>query len=509
MDNKITAIYVRRSVSDKDKGNNSLSIDAQKDECIRYLGDGVQFKLYCDDGKSGKDIAHRPAFQQMMSDAKDGLIGTVVVKKYDRFSRNMREYLIITDELDNLGIGVVSLSEPFNTSTKEGRMMRNNLLNFAEFERETIAARVKDAYDTKARETGFYQGGKKHYGYQSSRQTVNGKTGSVLVPSPQAYSVTKAYELYQEPNTSLQYVVEYFKAHSIDTAVEHKGKKSNLDRSHLSRILASPLYVKADAEVYRYLAAHGIEMLDDITAYDGVHGLFVHKGVNGTYIKVGYHEGLVEPSVWLTVQDKKAHNEKIPSRKGAAYTWLGGLVKCAHCGYALCIQHHSNVDNTKQWRSYRDRGAYTTNGCIKKTLQIRPNQVEDAVFKAMQERLNSLEIAKKSKQQPSAEVSTLISEIIRIDKEIEGLMSKLSDADDVLFRYIQDRVSVLHRKKSESEQKLRTLERRHREIDTTPLSKPLQNWDKLSVDEKNAVATKVIEVIRVSDDTGIEVIFSI
>lgn len=29
----ITAIYVRRSVSDKDKGNNSLSIAAQKEEC--------------------------------------------------------------------------------------------------------------------------------------------------------------------------------------------------------------------------------------------------------------------------------------------------------------------------------------------------------------------------------------------------------------------------------------------------------------------------------------------
>ena len=39
-------------------------------------------------------------------------------------------------------------------------MMRNNLLNFAEFERETIAARVADAFQTKARETGFYQGGK-------------------------------------------------------------------------------------------------------------------------------------------------------------------------------------------------------------------------------------------------------------------------------------------------------------------------------------------------------------
>ena len=199
---KFTAIYVRRSVSDADKGNNSLSIAAQKEECIKYLEEGVDYKVYCDDGKSGKDIEHRPAFQQMMTDARDGLIDKIIVKKYDRFSRNMREYLNITDVLDKLGVSVISLSEPFNTETKEGRMMRNNLLNFAEFERETIAARVADAYNTKARETGFYQGGKMYYGYVSSRQTINGKEGSVLVPSPQAYSITKAYELSQEPNTS-------------------------------------------------------------------------------------------------------------------------------------------------------------------------------------------------------------------------------------------------------------------------------------------------------------------
>ncbi len=50
----------------------------------------------------------------------------------------MREYLNITNELDHHGVTVYSLSEPFNTETKEGCMMRNNLLNFAEFERETI-----------------------------------------------------------------------------------------------------------------------------------------------------------------------------------------------------------------------------------------------------------------------------------------------------------------------------------------------------------------------------------
>ena len=42
---KTTAIYVRRSVSDADKGNNSLSIAAQREECIRFLGEGADFSV--------------------------------------------------------------------------------------------------------------------------------------------------------------------------------------------------------------------------------------------------------------------------------------------------------------------------------------------------------------------------------------------------------------------------------------------------------------------------------
>ena len=121
--NGITAIYVRRSVSDNDKGNNSLSISAQKEECIRFVGE-CDYRIYCDDGKSGKDVMHRPAFMQMMSDAREGLISRSIVKKYDRFSRNMRDYLNITDELDCYGVTVYSLSEPFNTETKEGKIQK-------------------------------------------------------------------------------------------------------------------------------------------------------------------------------------------------------------------------------------------------------------------------------------------------------------------------------------------------------------------------------------------------
>jgi len=211
--------------SDKDKDSNSLSIDAQKAECIKYVGENENYRIYCDDGKSGKDMAHRPASQQMMSYAKDGEISRIVVKKYNRFSRNMREYLNITNELDKLGISVYYLSEPFNTATKEGRMMINNLLNFTEFERKTIAARVADAYNTKARETGFYQGGKIYYGYVPERRTVNGKTGSVIVPSDKAEVVKKAYELYKKNDVSLAYIIDYFRDNNIDTF--QKSKRAN------------------------------------------------------------------------------------------------------------------------------------------------------------------------------------------------------------------------------------------------------------------------------------------
>jgi len=50
---KFVAIYVRRSVSDKDKGNNSLSIASQKADCLKELKKGEKYRIYCDDGKSG------------------------------------------------------------------------------------------------------------------------------------------------------------------------------------------------------------------------------------------------------------------------------------------------------------------------------------------------------------------------------------------------------------------------------------------------------------------------
>lgn len=91
--------------------------------------------------------------------------------------------------------------------------------------------------------------------------------------------------------------------------------------------------------------------------------------------------------------------------------------------------------------------------------------------------------------------------------EIEALMNKVAYANEVVFSRIQDRITALQSQKNELERKLRSFNRRQREVDITPLSEPLNRWEELTVDEKNAVAVKLIEVIRVSDETGIEITF--
>jgi DNA invertase Pin-like site-specific DNA recombinase len=282
--NGYTAVYVRRSVSDKDKGNNSLSIASQEADCVKSLREGERYQVYCDDGKSAKNEKDRPAYMQMTADAKNGLIKRILVKKYDRFSRDLRDYLNITDEFDRYGVAVTSLTEPFNTETKEGRMMRDIVIRFAQYERETIAARVADAYVTRSLETGFYQGGKIYYGYEPQRQTVNGKTGSVLIPGDKADVVRAAYNLYKNPGVSLSDVINHFREKGI--AVCDSGK--NMDRSRFSLLLKSPLYVMANAEVYQYLISKGYEAVDPPEAFDGVHGLFRHKRADGSeYVTVG------------------------------------------------------------------------------------------------------------------------------------------------------------------------------------------------------------------------------
>lgn len=131
------------------------------------------------------------------------------------------------------------------------------------------------------------------------------------------------------------------------------------------------------------------------------------------------------------------------------------------------------------------------------------------VYQEMCKRIEQLVIAKHESTKADPETEALRTEIIKVEEDINKLMDRLVDADDVLFKYIQDKVSKLHAQKSELEKKMQTKARKRKAIDTKPLEEPMKHWDELTVQEKHNVAVMMIDVVYVSDENGVEVVFSI
>jgi len=68
---------------------------------------------------------------------------TVVVWKLDRWTRSTADLLSSLVDLNTVGVTFVSMTEGFDLSTPQGKLMAKLLSMFAEFEREIIQERVK------------------------------------------------------------------------------------------------------------------------------------------------------------------------------------------------------------------------------------------------------------------------------------------------------------------------------------------------------------------------------
>ena len=132
-------IYAR--VSTVDKGQ-----DVELQLCdLRTYADArgwKVFKEYVDVGQSGSK-EQRPAFNQLMEDARKRKVDIVLVWRLDRFGRSLKHLIVSLDELRTLGVGFVSFKESIDFTTATGRLMLHLLGAFAEFEKEIIRERVK------------------------------------------------------------------------------------------------------------------------------------------------------------------------------------------------------------------------------------------------------------------------------------------------------------------------------------------------------------------------------
>lgn len=161
--------YIRLSPSDEIREEGSLVSHPQRIEdyikakCAQDPNWGSIVEWYVDPDNSAKDMK-RPAFIQMCRDIKAGKINAVAAVALERLSRNTKEFLQFWDFLKERRVKLIVLKQNFDTSTPAGEMMLIQMSAFAQFERESIVARIKDGARARA-ERGLSNGGPKRLGY--------------------------------------------------------------------------------------------------------------------------------------------------------------------------------------------------------------------------------------------------------------------------------------------------------------------------------------------------------
>lgn len=156
------AIYTRKS-SEEGLEQSFNSLDAQREACEAYIvsqrHEGWQLipTRYDDGGFSGGNM-ERPALKHLLADIAAKRVDNVVVYKVDRLTRSLADFAKIVEQFDKQGIGFVSVTQQFNTTTSMGRLTLNVLLSFAQFEREVTGERIRDKIAASKRK-GMWMGG--------------------------------------------------------------------------------------------------------------------------------------------------------------------------------------------------------------------------------------------------------------------------------------------------------------------------------------------------------------
>lgn len=291
--------YVRVSKERKD----SLSPEQQEEKAelqARIMGLEL-VQIYRDIDLSGKSD-RRPAFQQMIRDIKAGQYEVCLVYKIDRFCRNVRDFHHYAGILDSHGCAFVSISQNFDTSTPMGRLMRNILADFAQFESEMTGERVKDIKLASARR-GKWTGGHVPYGYRFENKDF-------IINEEESKAVALMYDLRCKGQGFLRIAKEI-------TARGFRPRHGTRRGLHWSDdsiryIIENPIY-KGDLTY------------EDIT-------------VNGLA------PAIVGSDTWQQAQLLK----KLPGRAQQSQHILSGLLYCTHC-------KHSGWTITKNGRVYRDK----------------------------------------------------------------------------------------------------------------------------------------------------------
>lgn len=91
----------------------------------------------------------RPELERLLEQLRQDDV--IVVTKYDRLARSLRDLLEIVELVQERGAGFRSLAEDIDTTTPAGRLIFHVFASIAQFERERISERTKEGLEAAKR----------------------------------------------------------------------------------------------------------------------------------------------------------------------------------------------------------------------------------------------------------------------------------------------------------------------------------------------------------------------
>ena len=139
-------VVTYRRVSTREQADSGLGLAAQESALeTETARRGWLLLADCSDaGVSGKSLA-RPGLTEALRMVSTGEADALIVAKLDRLSRSLLDFAGLMARAQREGWGLVALDVNVDTTTPSGRLVANLMAVVAEWEREVIGQRTKDA----------------------------------------------------------------------------------------------------------------------------------------------------------------------------------------------------------------------------------------------------------------------------------------------------------------------------------------------------------------------------
>ncbi len=424
-------IYTRVSTELQIDG---YSLEAQKERLRREAKHrGMQVVgEYSDEEKSGKNIAGRPEFKQMMKDIKSGKddVDYVLVFKLSRFGRNAADTLNSLQYMEDYGVNLLCVEDNIDSAGASGKLIISVLASVAEIERANISEQTMAGRKQKARD-GKWNGGFAPYGYKLVAK--DGEKSKVLVINEEeAELVRLIYKKFLD-GMGIGNVAKWLNENGYTKKIRQNGSVSLISSAFVKGVLDNPVYAGK--------IAYGRRKTEKI---EGTRNEFhVVKQDRDSYkLYPGQHEAIIDEEQWYKAQAKRMKNafkrEKTHSLEHEHI--LSGLVKCPVCGASM----YGVVNRKKKKGSeefYTDMWYY-----LCKNRKMVSGHLCDYKKHIRQEELNT-------------EVLQLITYVFGGENDLKKRVLQRTDSEDAMKSLLEEKERLTKEKDKQQSKKAKLLRR--------------------------------------------------